>query len=367
MSDSPKPSEPQQASSELEMLFTEADLISPSASPESPTAAAALTQATDDIASSLIQADIDMSFSEADLLAPSEKRADGKKKILLVDDDPDIIEILKVRIEGAGYVCETASNGPEALGMLQRDKPTLAVVDVLMPGMDGFEVCRQMKYQGGDNPFPVILISEKADTDSIVRAMDIGAADFIRKPVDAQELLSRMKTVLQLREDLRKAREQIKELTHINSTLVRSNAKLAAETVRDELTGLFNRGHFLDRLQHEVAVARKSETTLTLALFRFRTMAGGAITDQGLPGVAKQLSEMLRAYDVAARIEPVMFAVLMPATDLKEAKTMAEKWQRLLGQAMGNPKSVDSVFDRLKPDEGAIDLIDRLEYGQWLE
>ncbi|OGH61417.1 MAG: hypothetical protein A3G34_05390 [Candidatus Lindowbacteria bacterium RIFCSPLOWO2_12_FULL_62_27] len=360
---------PPEPSSELELLFTEADLL-PAAGSQAPLNAGAAAGAAGDLASSVIQADIDLSFSEADLMAPAEKQEDGKKTVLLVDDDPDIVEILRVRLEGAGFVCRTASNGPEALGLLQSvtsGRPDIAVVDMLMPGMDGYEVCRQMRMQFSENPFPILMVSEKADTESVVRALDLGAADFLRKPVDAQELLARMKTTLQIRDDLRRARAQIKELTHINSTLVRSNAKLAATTVVDELTGLTNRGHFIERLHHQVAVARRMDMPLSLGLLRFRTMTGGAVSDQGLPGLARQLLDMARPTDLCARIEPVMFAVLMPATDSKDSGKIIPTWRRQLGQSLGNPKSVDVVTGVLKADESAIEFLDRLEYGQWPE
>ena len=343
------------------MLFTEADLISPGETKSAPAAAPL------DLAAAVQQADIDMGFSESDLFVAPDKREDGRKKVLIVDDDPDIVEILKVRIEGGGYDCATASNGPEALGLVEQSRPDMAIVDILMPGMDGYEVCRQMKILAGERAFPIILISEKTDTDSVVRALDLGAADFVRKPVDTQELLVRMRTVLQLREDLRKAREQIKELTHINSTLVRSNAKLSTETTQDELTNLLNRGHFLERLHQHVELARAAKTPLAIALFRFKTLAGGALTDQGLPSAAKQLLEVLRPIDIASRIEPVMFCVLMPATAPKEAKSLSDKWRRVLGQEFGNVKSVDHVTDALKDGESPLDFLDRLEYGEWLE
>lgn len=128
--------------------------------------------------------------------------------ILLVDDNLGALEALRGALEGQGYRLMSASSGPEALEMLTQVLPDLILLDVMMPGMDGFEVCRRIRERPGIAEVPVIMVTALEDRDSRVRGFEAGADDFVSKPFDRRELRARVKTVTSLNRFRRLAEER---------------------------------------------------------------------------------------------------------------------------------------------------------------
>lgn len=117
----------------------------------------------------------------------------AEQRILVVDDEADTRDLVRRRLESAGYEVETAINGADALERLKRSLPRLAIVDLKMPGMDGFEVCRQMRSFGD---IPVILLTGVQDQDTKVTGLEDWAEDYITKPFEGRELVARVRRVL---------------------------------------------------------------------------------------------------------------------------------------------------------------------------
>ena len=117
-------------------------------------------------------------------------------KILVCDDEPHIVHILKFTLEKAGYQVATASNGQEALEQIEAVQPNLVILDVMMPIMDGYEVCRKMREDFKMNQIPVIMLSAKGDLPERVKGLEGGANDYLIKPYSNDELLLRVKNVL---------------------------------------------------------------------------------------------------------------------------------------------------------------------------
>jgi len=113
--------------------------------------------------------------------------------VLLVDDDPTLLSVLSRRVGRAGYETTTASSGPEALKLLERSWPALMVVDLMMPGMDGFELCRRVKQLAD---LPIIVLSAVDDAEAKVSALELYAEDYVTKPFDPDELVARIQRVL---------------------------------------------------------------------------------------------------------------------------------------------------------------------------
>ena len=113
--------------------------------------------------------------------------------VLLVDDDPTILSVLSRRMSRAGYEVQTASSGPQALKQLEGAWPALLVVDLMMPGMDGFELCRRVK-QIAD--LPIIVLSAVDASEAKVSALELYAEDYVTKPFDPDELVARVQRVL---------------------------------------------------------------------------------------------------------------------------------------------------------------------------
>ena len=119
--------------------------------------------------------------------------------LLIADDDEDILELLGFRLERAGYEIVRARNGAEALRLALEHTPALALLDVTMPGLDGYEVTRRLRTEPRTSAMPVILLTARAQASDISRGMAAGADDYIKKPFDAHDLRRRIERLLRPR------------------------------------------------------------------------------------------------------------------------------------------------------------------------
>ncbi|MER7727469.1 response regulator transcription factor [Streptomyces sp. NPDC096323] len=119
--------------------------------------------------------------------------APARGRVLVVDDDPTVAEVVEGYLAGAGYEVARASNGPAALEQFAAGRPDLAVLDLMLPGMDGFEVCRRMRAHG---PVPVIMLTARGDEEDRILGLETGADDYVTKPFSPRELVLRVDSVL---------------------------------------------------------------------------------------------------------------------------------------------------------------------------
>jgi CheY-like chemotaxis protein len=119
-----------------------------------------------------------------------------KKKILLVDDDPDILRLVEVVLKRSGFNVVTAKNGPDALSYLQTDMPSMILLDVAMPGMNGFEVLSQLRALENLRAVPVMMLTARSQKEEIIKAIQMGAQNYMVKPFDSKELIARIKKIL---------------------------------------------------------------------------------------------------------------------------------------------------------------------------
>jgi DNA-binding response OmpR family regulator len=118
------------------------------------------------------------------------------KTVLIADDDPDIRELVTYRMTRSGYAVLQASNGEEALELATAQRPDLAILDVMMPRCDGFEVTRRLRAQERTAAIPIILLTARAQDADVARGFGAGADDYIRKPFSPQELAMRVQAIL---------------------------------------------------------------------------------------------------------------------------------------------------------------------------
>lgn len=122
--------------------------------------------------------------------------SDTNFKILLVDDEPDILEFLSYNIKREGYTVFVASNGKEAIGIAKKEKPHLIILDVMMPDMDGIETCREIREIDGLKDVMVAFLTARNEDYSQIAGFEVGADDYINKPIKPRVLLSRIAALL---------------------------------------------------------------------------------------------------------------------------------------------------------------------------
>jgi DNA-binding response OmpR family regulator len=115
------------------------------------------------------------------------------KTILVVDDAPNIVELLRLYLEGAGYATLVATDGPTAVELHRRHRPDLVILDLMLPGMDGFEVCRAIRH---DAETPVLMLTARTDDVDAIVGLELGADDYVTKPFNPRALVARVKAIL---------------------------------------------------------------------------------------------------------------------------------------------------------------------------
>jgi len=123
-----------------------------------------------------------------------------KQKILIVEDDPDILELLHFNLEKAGYQTLRAEDGEKALSLAQKHTPDLVLLDLLLPGLNGLEVCRRMKRDSALQHIPIIMVTAKGEEMDRIVGLEVGADDYIVKPFSIREIILRIQKLLERRE-----------------------------------------------------------------------------------------------------------------------------------------------------------------------
>ncbi len=122
-----------------------------------------------------------------------------KSLVLAVDDKPQNLRFLGKLLSDDGYDLAMAENGLQALSFVQKEAPDLILLDIMMPDMDGYEVCEQLKKDVSTRHIPVIFLTAKTDTDDVVKGFEAGGVDYVTKPFNSAELLARIKTHIELK------------------------------------------------------------------------------------------------------------------------------------------------------------------------
>ena len=169
----------------------------------------------------------------------SEVNVQGSK-VLLVDDTPENLKVLRGTLETEGYNILVATNGEQAIDIAMSASPDLILLDVMMPGIDGFETCRRLKADEKLASIPVIFVTALAETESVMEGFDVGGIDYVIKPFNDQEVIARVRTHLE-REILGR------ELERRNADLTQANAQLKQE-IEERKRVSAERNHLADHL-----------------------------------------------------------------------------------------------------------------------
>ncbi len=238
--------------------------------------------------------------------------ANRRPKILIADDQPTNIRVLH-DIFGAQCDVFMATGGADAIAICQRELPDLVLLDVVMDDVDGHEVCRLLKADPLTGAIPIIFITSQSHEADEVRALQLGAVDFITKPINPVIVNARVSTHLTLK---------------LQGDLLRASALL------DGLTGVGNRRKFDEDLLRDWRYTVREKEPLSIVMLdvdyfkRYNDHYGHQAGDICLRSVARTISETLRRpYDSVARYGGEEFACLLPSTDLRGATAIAEKMQ----------------------------------------
>ncbi|WP_427338512.1 response regulator [Caloranaerobacter sp. DY30410] len=140
---------------------------------------------------------------------------DNLKKILIVDDEEHIIELIRFNLETNGYHVITANDGNEALKKIKEERPNLVILDLMLPSIDGIEICKILRKDKETEKLPIIMLTAKSEEIDMILGLEIGADDYITKPFSVRELLARIKAVLRRTQEIQEKRENILKIGDI--------------------------------------------------------------------------------------------------------------------------------------------------------
>jgi diguanylate cyclase (GGDEF)-like protein len=326
-------------------------------------------------------------------------------EILIVDDSRVQATVLKNLLQANSYCVRVAGNGHEALKMAREQRPTLVISDVVMPQMNGYEMCSQLKSDAVLKDLPVILLTSLSDPEDIILGLNAQADSYLTKPYNAAFLLSTIgstlqrlgsapddpnrgieitlgaqkhtvsagrrqmlslllstygnaveqnRVLLQTQHELKALNEQLSDQTRRieeqQHKLQDVNEQLQSLASHDGLTGLKNHRAFKERLDEEVRRAARETTPLALVMLdvdsfkSFNDSFGHPAGDEVLRQFAQLLREPLRMSDFVARYGGEEFAILLPNTDTEAALALAEKLRADIESAPWPQRPITASF-----------------------
>jgi diguanylate cyclase (GGDEF)-like protein len=244
-------------------------------------------------------------------------------RVLAAEDNPVFQSMLRTMLTKWGYDPILASDGKEAWQILQSpDAPRLAILDWMMPGMDGVEVCRLVRSAIQEPYIYILLLTARTESQDLVAGMEAGADDYLTKPFNTHELRVRLRAgrrILDLQEQLLVAREALRE-----------------QATHDGLTGLLNRASILDTLHKEAARAEREYQPLAVLMMdldRFKQINdtyGHLAGDAVLRETARRMKAAVRTYDAVGRYGGEEFLMVLPGCDAETAAQQAERIREVI-------------------------------------
>lgn len=231
--------------------------------------------------------------------------------ILVVDDEPNNFDVIEAFLGGRDYDLHYAANGQEAIASIDIFNPDLILLDVMMPGMDGIEVCKYLKAIPKLEAVPIIIVTALTNKKDLAQCLAAGADDFISKPVNRLELTARVQSMLRIR-------QQYQQLASYNSrleaTVQERTAQLQAMIFQDALTKLPSRRFLLRKLSEILSSGDSSFALMYLDCNQFKLVNGSfghAVGDELLVAIAQRLQQYLNPPDLLARMGEDEFCFLL--------------------------------------------------------
>ena len=266
------------------------------------------------------------SFKEIPL---SREELPRKNKILVVDDVAVNVQLLTTYLTSVGYEVFTARDGQEALDRVIETQPDLILLDVMMPKLNGFEVCERLKTDPTTKIIPVIMVTALNEIEDKIKATEAGADDFVSKPFNKLELLTRVKSLLRIKQLHDELRAKVRELEQ-------ARERLRQLAITDGLTGLYNHRYLKEHLEQELLRANRHQSRVSVVMLdidhfkKFNDIFGHPAGDTILRTIARLLKDNIRKIDIAARYGGEEFCLVLIETNKAAATVAAEKVRRLV-------------------------------------
>lgn len=261
----------------------------------------------------------------------------SKSKILVVDDVAVNVQLLTTYLSSVGYNVIAARDGQEALEKIPACSPDLILLDVMMPKFNGFEVCERIKNDEATRIIPVIMVTALNEIEDKIRATEAGADDFVSKPFNKLELLTRVKSLLRIKELHDQLNAKVKELEQ-------AKERLRQLAITDGLTGLYNHRYLKEHLEQELYRASRHLSEVSAVMIdidhfkKYNDTYGHPAGDALLTAVARLLKENIRKIDIAARYGGEEFCLVLAETNKAAAVVVAEKMRRLVELSQFQPQ-----------------------------
>lgn len=260
-------------------------------------------------------------------------------RVLVVDDDHILRDILHTLLVRAGHEVRVATHGAEGMQMALEFQPQLMVIDWLMPEMDGLELTRMLRQTKIGRSIYILVLTSLEDEDRLIEAFDSGVDDYMVKPLKPRVLSARLQAgqrVIRMQAEIERDREEIRRYA---SELAVSNRRLQEAALTDPLTGFPNRRYAMERIAQEWTIANRTRKPLACMVIdvdnfkQINDSYGHDVGDAILRHTAHQIKRGLRAQDVICRTGGDEFLVICPDTTLDQAALCAERVRRSVGSA----------------------------------
>lgn len=232
------------------------------------------------------------------------------EKILVVDDTQLYVRILTDILEAENYTVFSTNNGFSVLEMTRNIHPDAILLDIMMPGIDGFEVCKLLKSDYDTKDIPVIMVTARTEGVDIKNALEIGAFDYIKKPIDEVEVIARIQSALRLKD----LQDRLKELA-----------------MKDGLTGLYNKAMLLELFEKEVSKQQRIKGSISFVMIdidyfkKVNDTYGHLSGDIILKEIACLLMGAVRKGDIVGRYGGEEFSIVLPGTNEVDAFMLCER------------------------------------------
>ena len=233
--------------------------------------------------------------------------------ILIVDDNPFNVRLLTDIFQDEGFSTDSVSNGSVVMEAVRKSKPDIILLDIMMPGLDGFQVCTLLKGDSEACDIPIIMVTAKTDSSDVKKALETGAFDYIKKPIDEVEAIARVKSALRYKQQQDKLREM---------------------ATRDSLTGLFNHALLIELFEKEMAKHQRTDKGISFVMIdidyfkRVNDTYGHQTGDDVLRELGKLLTSSLRKGDIIGRYGGEEFGIVLPETSEENALILCERLRK---------------------------------------